>query len=121
MRTNNRVIINILHSAEDTEECVNDTWFRAWNTMPPEKPNRLAVFFGRITRNLAIDRFRSDMSKKRGGGQISLCLDELAECIGEDRPIEDRLALREGLRACLESRHARLACIFSAIFCQNPR
>ena len=46
---------NILHSAEDTEECVNDTWFRAWNTMPPEKPNRLAVFLGRITRNLAID------------------------------------------------------------------
>ena len=46
---------NILHSSEDTEECVNDTWFRAWNTMPPEKPNRLAVFLGRITRNLAID------------------------------------------------------------------
>ena len=55
---------NILHCAEDTEECVNDTWFRAWNIIPPEKPNRLAVFFGRITRNLAIDRFRSDTSKK---------------------------------------------------------
>ena len=112
---------NILHSAEDTEECVNDTWLRAWNIIPPEKPNRLAVFLGRITRNLAIDRFRSDTSKKRGGGQMALCLDELAECIGEDSPIEDRLALREGLRACLESLHARLACIFSAIFCQNPR
>ena len=92
---------NILHSAEDTEECVNDTWFRAWNTIPPEKPKRLAVFFGRITRNLAIDRFRSDTSKKRGGGQIALCLDELAECIGEDSPIEDRLALREGLNRFL--------------------
>ena len=92
---------NILHSAEDTEECVNDTWFRAWNTLPPEKPNRLAVFFGRITRNLAIDRFRSDTSKKRGGGQMALCLDELAECIGEDSPIEDRLALREVLNRFL--------------------
>lgn len=92
---------NILHSAEDTEECVNDTWLRAWNIIPPEKPNRLAVFLGRITRNLAIDRFRSDTSKKRGGGQMALCLDELAECIGEDSPIEDRLALREGLNRFL--------------------
>ena len=92
---------NILHSAEDSEECVNDTWFRAWNTMPPEKPNRLVVFFGRITRNLAIDRYRSDTSKKRGEGQMALCLDELAECIGEDSPIEDRLALREVLNRFL--------------------
>lgn len=92
---------NILHSAEDTEECVNDTWFRAWNTMPPEKPNRLAVFLGRITRNLAIDKYRKDRSQKYGGGQTALCLDELGECIGEDSPIEDRLALRELLKSFL--------------------
>lgn len=86
---------NILHSAEDTEECVNDTWFRAWNTMPPEKPNRLAVFLGKITRNLAIDKYRRDKSQKYGGGQTALCLDELGECIGENSPIEDRVALKE--------------------------
>lgn len=86
---------NILHSSEDTEECVNDTWFRAWNTMPPEKPNRLAVFLGKITRNLAIDKYRRDKSQKYGGGQIALCLDELGECIGENSPIEDRVALKE--------------------------
>ena len=103
---------NILHSAEDTEECVNDTWFRAWNTLPPEKPNRLAVFFGRITRNLAIDRFRSDMSKKRGRGQIALCLDELAECVGEDSPIEDRLALREVLNRFLREMPAKNRTVF---------
>ena len=103
---------NILHSAEDTEECVNDTWFRAWNTIPPEKPKRLAVFFGRITRNLAIDRFRSDTSKKRGGGQMALCLDELAECIGEDSPIEDRLALREVLNRFLRELPEKSRTIF---------
>ncbi len=92
---------NIIHSAEDTEECVNDTWMRAWNAMPPERPNRLAVFFGRITRNLAIDRYRKDRSQKCGGGQTALCLDELSECIGEESPIEDRIALRDMLNTYL--------------------
>ena len=92
---------NILHSAEDTEECVSDTWFRAWNTMPPDRPSRLALFFGRITRNLAIDRYRRGRSQKYGGGQTALCLEELAECIGESSPIEDRLTLRELLNRFL--------------------
>ncbi|MBP1572253.1 MAG: sigma-70 family RNA polymerase sigma factor [Oscillospiraceae bacterium] len=92
---------NILHSKEDTEECVNDTWIRAWNTIPPEKPRRLAHFLGRITRNLAIDRYRSGRSQKNGGGQISCCLDELSECIGEENPIEDKVALREILNSFL--------------------
>ena len=92
---------NILYSAEDTKECVSDTWFRAWNTMPPQKPDRLAVFFGRITRNLAIDRYRRDKSQRYGGGQTALCLDELGECIGEDSPIEDALELKELLNRFL--------------------
>lgn len=49
---------NILHSREDTEECVNDTWHRAWQSMPPERPNPLRVWLGKITRNLALDRWR---------------------------------------------------------------
>ena len=63
--------------------------------MPPEKPNRLSVFFGKITRNLAIDKYRKDRTQKYGGGQIALCLDELEECIGEEHPIEDRIAFQE--------------------------
>ena len=92
---------HILHSAEDAEECVNDTWFRAWNTMPPEKPNRLSVFLGKITRNLAIDKYRKDRTHKYGGGQTALCLEELEECIGEEQPIEDRIAFQELLRSFL--------------------
>lgn len=99
----NTIADNILHSAEDTEECVSDTWFRAWNTIPPEKPNRLAAFFGKITRNLAIDRYRKDRSQKYGGGQTALCLDELGECIGEDVPIEDKIALKELMNSFLIS------------------
>lgn len=96
-----RIANNILCSPEDTEECVNDTWLRAWNAIPPEKPRRLYVFLGRITRNLAIDKYRKDNAKKYGGGQAALCLDELSECIGEGSPIEDRVALKDLLNTFL--------------------
>lgn len=94
---------NILHRAEDTEECVNDTWLRAWDSIPPVKPSRLSVFFGKITRNLAIDRYRKDRAQKHGGGQAALCLEELSECVGEAHSIEDRIALRDLLNAFLGS------------------
>ncbi len=94
---------NILHSPQDSEECVNDTWIRAWNAIPPEKPTRLSVFFGKITRNLAIDRWRKSKSAKLGGGQIPLCLDELAECVGTNRNLSAELDLKEALDTFLSS------------------
>ena len=71
----------ILHDREDSEECVNDTWLRAWNTIPPQRPRKLAVFLGRITRNLALNRWEVDSAQKRGGGQVPLALEELRECL----------------------------------------
>ena len=71
---------NILASREDAEECVNDTWHRAWDTMPPQKPNSLRAYFCRIVRNLSIDRWRARYSRKRGEGMGSLVL-ELEECV----------------------------------------
>lgn len=71
---------NILHSREDTEECVNDTWHRAWDTMPPQRPSALGAYFCRIVRNLSIDRWRARYSQKRGEGMGSLVL-ELEECV----------------------------------------
>lgn len=73
---------NILNSAEDAEECVNDTWLHTWNAIPPQRPNVLRVFLAKITRNLSLDRFRAQNAKKRGNGEIALILDELAECLG---------------------------------------
>ena len=49
---------NILHNNEDAEECVNDTWLGAWKSMPPHRPERLSTFFGKITRNLSLNRFK---------------------------------------------------------------
>ncbi len=71
----------ILQSREDAEECVSDTYMRAWNAMPPKRPDCLKTFLGRITRNLSLNRLEQKTARKRAGGQLPLVLDELAECI----------------------------------------
>ena len=71
----------ICRRAEDAEECVSDTWFRAWNLMPDKRPSRLSVFLGTITRSLALDRIKAETRQKRGGGETDLALDELTECL----------------------------------------
>ena len=70
----------ILHSREDSEECVNDTYLAAWNSIPPKRPARLSPYLGRITRNLALDRYDYNHAQKRDG-RFACVLDELAECI----------------------------------------
>ena len=97
-----KIAENILNSKEDAEECLNDTWNRAWNMIPPEKPKHLTLFLGKITRNLAIDRYRRDKSQKNGGGQITMCLEELEECIGDDGGIEERIAIRDLINTFLK-------------------
>lgn len=72
---------NILHNDEDSEECVNDTYLRAWNSIPPNRPSVLKTFLGKITRNLSLDRYELLNAKKRYGGQMSLIFDEIQECI----------------------------------------
>lgn len=94
---------NILASREDSEECVNETWMRAWNAMPPDRPSRLSVFLGRITRNLAIDRYRRNQSQKFGGGQTAVCLEELSECISGNESFTDDLILKDCINRFLHS------------------
>lgn len=76
------IAMNILSCESDAEECVNDTWLRAWNAIPPTRPNALRVFVGKITRNLALDRYRARTAEKRAGGEFAMSLDELDECVG---------------------------------------
>ena len=84
-----KIADNILHSAHDAEECENDTWLAAWNSMPTNRPARLAPYLGRITRNLALDRFDKASAQKRGSGQTCAPLDELAECVAAPGGVED--------------------------------
>ncbi len=91
---------NILHNREDSEECVNDTWLSAWNAMPPQRPNMLRMFLAKITRNLSFNRFNARSAEKRGGGEIHLVLDELAECIANESDTEKEYLAKE-LEQCI--------------------
>ncbi len=83
------IAYTILRSDEDAEEIVNDTWLKAWQVIPPQKPNPLKGFLGQITRRLSINRLETYTAQKRGGGQYPLTLDELAECIPSAESGED--------------------------------
>lgn len=79
---------NILSNHEDTKECVNDTWVRAWNTIPPQKPKSLKPFFAKIIRNLALNRYEMQNAKKRGGDMVTIALEELDECVSSREDVE---------------------------------
>ncbi|MCM1112892.1 MAG: sigma-70 family RNA polymerase sigma factor [Muribaculum sp.] len=83
------IAYHILRAREDSEECVNDTWLRAWNAIPPSRPQRLALFLGTITRNLSFDRWKYKNTLKRGNGEMEVTLDELAECVPAAGSTED--------------------------------
>ncbi len=100
------IAYNILANNEDAEESVNDTYMTAWTAMPPKRPTILAAFLARITRHLSIDRWRSRNRCKRGGGEIVLALEELAECASDDQTVEkvlERKQLAELFNAFLDT------------------
>jgi RNA polymerase sigma-70 factor (ECF subfamily) len=88
------VALDVLGDRQDAEECVNDTWLRAWNAMPPQRPRLLRPFLGRITRNLAINLWQKNHAQKRCAG-MELLLDELAECVPSPQTVERRLEAEE--------------------------
>ena len=90
---------NILGSREDAEECVNDTWLGAWNSMPPQRPGRLSTYLGKLTRNLSLNRYKRDTAEKRGGGELPAVLEELAECVSGGDTVEGELDRQELVRA----------------------
>ncbi len=86
---------NILGNNEDAEECVNDTYLNTWNSIPPHKPKMLSTFLGKIVRNLAFNRYKHNHADKRGGGELPLVLDELAECVSDNDGITDAYVMKE--------------------------
>ncbi len=85
----------ILDIHEDAEECVNDTWMRAWETIPPQVPEVFRIFLAKITRNLALDTYRANTAKKRGNGEFTAVLDELEEVIAGGEQPEEALESKE--------------------------
>ncbi len=85
------ISFSVLRDNEDAEEVVNDTFFKAWNSIPPAKPNPLKAFLAKITRNLSINKLRDKTAKKRGGNQYELVLEELSECISGGNEIDSAI------------------------------
>ena len=90
-----RIAERILNSPEDAEECVSDTWLRVWNAIPPDRPEHLAAYLLKITRNLAIDRLRMRRAEKRAGEETEKCLDELTEALPDGENRLDVILLRD--------------------------
>ena len=87
------IAMNVLSNREDSEEMVNDTYGKAWNKIPPEKPDFLGAWLGKITRNLSISRWRKNRAQKRSG--IETMLSELEECIPSSENIETESESKE--------------------------
>jgi len=80
---------NILQDAEDSEECVNDTYLSAWQKIPPYRPPVLLTFLAKIARGHAIDRWRRRKSLKRGGDHYVQPLDELADIVAGSNDVTE--------------------------------
>ncbi|NLV73124.1 MAG: sigma-70 family RNA polymerase sigma factor [Chloroflexi bacterium] len=106
---------NILQESRDAEECVNSTYWQAWNAMPEHRPKRLQAFLGKLTRNLSLNTRERYSAQKRGAGQVELLLSELEECIPADGQVEQALddgAIAEALNVYLSQQPARARCFF---------
>ena len=90
-----KIAYNILFDPEDSEECVNDTYMKTWNIIPPQKPKVLRTFLGKITRRLAIDIFRKKHAEKRINSEFALSLSELDECIPDNLSAETAFEEKE--------------------------
>ncbi|MBE6978041.1 MAG: sigma-70 family RNA polymerase sigma factor [Ruminococcaceae bacterium] len=104
----------ILQNISDAEECVNDTWLRVWNAVPPQRPNVFRQFLAKITRNLSLDRWRMTHAEKRGGGAVEVALEELGECIGDGDPATamELEALQKAIQCFLQTLSERDRNIF---------
>ena len=85
-----RIAMNVLGSREDAEECVSDAYHTLWNRIPPENPLSLPAFLGRVTRNLAISRYRAAHARKRFSA-LEVMLGELDECVPSAMDVEQVL------------------------------
>ncbi|MBO5701212.1 MAG: sigma-70 family RNA polymerase sigma factor [Clostridia bacterium] len=84
---------NILSNREDSEECVNDTYLAAWQSIPPERPKQLSAYLGKIARNFALTKHRKERAFKRGGNMNEISL-ELLELIPDSSDLAEEYDTR---------------------------
>ncbi len=91
---------NILSNRQDAEECVNDTWLHAWQSIPPTRPSVLRLWLGRLTRNLSLDRYKKQHAQKRTADRTALLFSELEGCLPTQNAVEEGI-LQEELTALI--------------------
>ena len=82
------IAYRILADQDDADESVNDTWLAAWESIPPHRPSVLSAYLGKLTRRISLNRWRDRNRDKRGGGEVDLSLEELAECVPDSENVE---------------------------------
>lgn len=101
-----RIAQQMLGSAEDAEECLNDTLLALWNSVPPHEPQNLEAYLVTLLRRTAMDRLRQTQSIKRGGGRFAEVLEELAEALPAAEDVEaecSRRLMTDAVKACLDT------------------
>lgn len=119
-----KIAFNILADIEDAREMVNETLLRAWKSIPPQRPNLLRTYLGKITRELSIDRYRHEHRKKRVASEFTVSLDELGDIVSEDSEGElDHKLLGEAIDKYLQtvSYEARTAFVQRYYFSDTVR
>lgn len=109
--------MNILRDTQDAEECVNDTLFKAWESIPPTRPEYLGAFLIKITRNLSLNKWKAKGAARRGGNKVDLLLSELEECVPCSKtgvPEEEYEAnlVTEAINECLEAMNQTARVVF---------
>jgi RNA polymerase sigma-70 factor (ECF subfamily) len=97
-----KIAHNILNNKEDSEECVNDTWMKTWQSIPPTSPTHFNLYLAKIVRNLSFTKYKSRHTQKRGNGEMAVILEELEECISQPSDVE-AIYLAKELNAVINS------------------
>jgi len=89
------IAFNILRDHGESDECINDTYLKLWNSIPPQIPVKLANYIARITRNTALYFYNRKHRKKRGGDNAEIAISELAECVDMNCDVEAETEKKE--------------------------
>ena len=109
------IVMRIVNNIEDARECLNDTWLRVWNSIPPHRPENLSGYVAKISRNLALNRWQKNRAAKRGGDVMKMAIEEIQECVpGKDTPEQAVLVkeIKETIEKYLKTKDAGKRTIF---------
>ena len=89
-----RLSYNIVNDRQDAEECVNDAYLGAWNTIPPARPDPLLTYLCKIVRNISLNNYYRKNAAKRNG-RCAAAMEEIEACIASPDTVDAEIEARE--------------------------